>query len=144
LTAVQPQEKFGHPCGRVPPSPDFDQAPHNISDHVVEKAVRGKEDTDQPAPGSDSGGKDLTDRVTVSTCRGAERRKIMFPPEMNKGLPHGANVQITRDPPGPPAPEDGFNRAIQDHVGVSLGQGPATGIEIRGDFIGSEDPDISR
>lgn len=131
LTAVQPREKFGHPVGGASPSPDLDQAPHNIPDHVVDEAVRGKKDTDQPASGTDSGGKNLTDRVAVSTCRGAERRKIMFPPEMNKGLPHGADVQITRHPPGPPTPEDGFNGAIQDHIGVSPGQGPATRIKIR-------------
>ncbi len=143
LTSVSPQEKFGHPFGRASPSPDLDQAPGNGSDHVVEKAVRREEDTDHPAPDPDFGGEDLTDRVTVAPGRSAERGKIMFPPEKSKGLPHGATVQIPGHPPGPPTPEDGFNGSIQDHIGVSLGQSPATGVKIRRNLVGLEDPDVS-
>ncbi len=141
---IPSQQELPHPLRGTPPPTDLNEASHDIPYHVVEEGIRREEDGDQPAACPELGREEMTDRILLNPCRGAECGKVLLSAEGDESARHGKEVEGPREPPGSPLPEDRGDGPVQDHIGVALRQGRAAGVKVQRDLIGGQDADVGR
>ncbi len=126
---ISSRQEFPDP-GRGPSAPpNFDQRPHQVSNHVMQEAVCRQENDEPPPPEDQARRAHCADRTAPPSGRGAERREVVLASHESERLAHRGRVEPEREVPSIAAEKGVGEWAAIDEVSVALSPGRAPRVE---------------